>query len=324
MKILITGGAGFIGSYLAEKLLSFVDNEIFVIDNLSTGDFKNVEHLTKNERFHCIIESILNESVVEEAVKNCDIVYHLAAAVGVKLVVEQPSKTIETNILGTQIVLKMCSRYHKKVLLISTSEVYGKGMRERFSEEDDCTIGPPNKKRWSYAASKAMEEYLAFAYYYEKQLPIIIVRLFNTIGLRQRGRYGMVVPTLIKQALSNKTLTVYGDGKQTRTFLAVDDAVEALILLMQHPKAVGEVFNIGGEQEIRIEDLARLIIRLAESSSAIKYIPYLEAYGEDFEDMSRRLPDISKINSLAGFKPKFSLEETLQKIIAFHRFNLNK
>jgi UDP-glucose 4-epimerase len=324
MRILITGGAGFIGSYLAERLLSFEDNEIYVIDDLSTGDFKNVEHLTKNERFHCIIESILNESVVEEAVKNCEIVYHLAAAVGVKLVVEQPSKTIETNILGTQIVLKMCSRYHKKVLLISTSEVYGKGMRERFNEEDDCTIGPPNKKRWSYAASKAMEEYLAFAYYYEKQLPIIIVRLFNTIGLRQRGRYGMVVPTLIKQALSNKTLTVYGDGKQTRTFLAVDDAVEALILLMKHPKTVGEVFNIGGEQEIRIEDLARLIIGLAGSSSSVKYIPYFEAYGEDFEDMSRRLPDISKINSLIGFKPKLSLEETLQKIIVFHRSNLNK
>lgn len=318
MKILITGGAGFIGSHLAERLLS-EGYEIYVLDDLSTGNFRNIDHLTKNEKFHCVIENVLNETVAEELVKSCDAVYHLAAAVGVKLVIEQPSKTIETNILGTQLVLKMCSRYHKKVLITSTSEVYGKGASERFKEGDDCIIGPPDKKRWSYAASKAIEEYLAFAYWYEKKLPIIVGRLFNTIGPRQTDRYGMVVPTFIKQAINNRPLTIYGDGKQTRSFLAIDDAIDALALLMGQPAAVGAVFNIGGEHEISIENLANLIIGLTGSKSSIKYITYLEAYGEEFEDMRRRIPDISKIKNLTGFKPKINLEGILQKMILFYR-----
>ena len=320
MKILITGGAGFIGSHLAERLLSH-NNEIYVLDNLSTGNFKNIEHLSKNDRFHCIIEDVRNESNTEELIKNCDVVYHLAAAVGVRLVIEQPLETMETNILGTHLLLKLCSQYHKKILLTSTSEVYGKGMSEHFREEDNCIIGPPNKRRWSYAASKAKEEYLTFAYYYERELPIIIVRLFNTIGPRQTERYGMVVPNFIKQAVNNRPLTVYGDGKQTRSFLAIDDAIETLILLMENPKAIGEVFNIGGEQEISIEDLANLIIRLTESSSSIKYVSYQEAYGEEFEDMRRRIPDISKLKKLTGFRSKVSLEAILEKMIDFYRCN---
>lgn len=323
MKILITGGAGFIGSHLAERLLS-QDNEIYVLDNLSTGNLKNIEHLSKNDRFHYVIEDVRNESVTEGFVKTCDAVYHLAAAVGVKLVIEQPLETIETNVLGTRVILKLCSQYHKKILLTSTSEVYGKGMSEYFREEDNCIIGPPNKKRWSYAASKAIEEYLAFACYYERELPMIIVRLFNTIGSRQTDRYGMVVPTFIKQALNNRPLTVYGDGKQTRSFLAVDDAIEALVSLIQHPKAIGEVFNIGGEQEILIEDLANLIVRLTKSSSSIKYIPYQEAYGEEFEDMRRRIPEITKLKQLIGFRPRISLEVILQRMIDFYLSNSNR
>lgn len=313
-KILITGGAGFIGSHLAERLIA--DGErVIVLDDLSTGSYKNIEHLTKNDNFQFIEDSVLNEKVVDDLVRACDMVYHLAAAVGVRLVIEQPSKTIETNIAGTEVVLRMCSRYHKKILITSTSEVYGSGVKERFSEDDTCIIGPPNKRRWSYAASKLIDEHLAFSYWYEKQLPVIIVRLFNVIGQRQTGRYGMVVPTFIKQALNNEPLTVFGDGKQTRSFLSVNDAVRALIDVMNNPKAIGQVINIGSEEEISIENLAKLVIENTKSKSIIKYIPYSEAYGEDFEDMRRRIPDTSKLKRLIGFAATEDLKDIIENMV---------
>lgn len=318
--ILITGGAGFIGSHLAEKLLS-VGEKVIVLDNLSTGSYKNIEHLTKTGNFQFIEDSVLNEKVVKDWVKPSDVVYHLAAAVGVRLVIEQPSETIQTNILGTEIVLKACSHYDKKVLITSTSEVYGSGIRERFNEEDPCIIGPPNKRRWSYAASKLIDEHLAFSYWHEKQLPVIIVRLFNVIGPRQTGRYGMVVPTFIKQALNDQPLTVFGDGKQTRSFLSVNDAAEALIDVMNNPKATGEVFNIGGEEEISIGELAKVIKKITKSNSKIMYIPYSDAYGEDFEDMRRRVPDISKFTRLSRFTPKEKLKDIIMNMIKFYSFN---
>lgn len=316
-RVLITGGAGFIGSYLAERLISD-GSKVIVLDDLSTGSYKNIEDLTKSENFQIIVDSVLNEKVVEEVVKSSDMAYHLAAAVGVRLIIEQPSKTIETNVSGTETVLKMCSRYHKKVLITSTSEVYGSGVSERFKEEDDCIIGPPSKRRWSYAASKLIDEHLAFSYWYEKKLPVIIVRLFNIIGPRQTGRYGMVVPTFIKQALNNELLTVFGDGKQTRSFLSVDDAVRVLVELADNPKAIGEVFNIGSEEEINIGELARLVIDITKSNSVIKYISYREAYGEDFEDMRRRVPDISKLKRFTGFTPKARLTDIIKNMASYY------
>lgn len=318
--ILITGGAGFIGSHLAEKLVS--DRQgVIVLDNLSTGSYKNIEHLVNSENFQFIFGSVLDEKVVEYCVKSCDAVYHLAAAVGVRLIIEEPSKTIETNIVGTKTVLEICSRYHKRVLITSTSEVYGSGVRQRFSEDDPCIIGPPTQKRWSYAASKLIDEYLAFSYWYEKELPVTIVRLFNVIGIRQTGRYGMVVPTFIKQALNNEPLTVFGDGKQTRSFLSVNDAVRALIEIMESPNIIGQIYNIGSEEEVSIEELARLIIEITKSNSGIKYIPYSKAYGEDFEDMQRRVPDISKLKRFNGFSPKEQLKDTIKKIIKYYYQN---
>ncbi|MBL7131034.1 MAG: GDP-mannose 4,6-dehydratase [Candidatus Omnitrophica bacterium] len=318
--ILITGGAGFIGSHLAERLVS-KGEKIIVLDDLSTGSYKNIEHLTKSNNFQIIVDSVLNENVVEDIVKSCDMVYHLAAAVGVRLIIEEPSKTIETNISGTESVLKMCSRYHKKFLMTSTSEVYGSGVSERFNEEDCCVIGPPNKRRWSYAASKLMDEHLAFSYWYEKQLPVIIVRLFNVIGPRQTGRYGMVVPTFIRQALDNEPLTVFGDGKQTRSFLSVNDAVKVLVDFMNNPKVIGGVFNIGSEEEINIEELAKMVIKITESSSSVKYVPYSEAYGEDFEDMRRRVPDVSKLKRINGFAPKEKLVDIIKNMVKLNSVN---
>jgi len=318
--ILITGGAGFIGSHLAEKFISRGD-KVIVLDDLSTGSYKNIEHLTKSKDFQIIVDSVLNESVVEDVVKCSDIVYHLAAAVGVRLIIDEPSKTIETNIVGTEIVLRICSRYHKKVLLTSTSEVYGSGVSERFREQDSCVIGPPNKRRWSYAASKLMDEHLAFAYLYEKKLQVIVVRLFNVIGPRQTGRYGMVVPTFIRQAMRNEPLTVFGDGQQTRSFLSVNDLVKILVELTSNPKAVGNVLNIGNEEETSIEDLAKLIIEITQSNSSIKYIPYSEAYGEDFEDMRRRVPDVSKLRSINGFVPKENLVDIIRNMAKLSSVN---
>lgn len=318
--ILITGGAGFIGSHLAEVLIA-QGHKVTVLDNLSTGSSKNIDHLAKARNFTFIVDSILNESLVEETVKSSDIVFHLAAAVGVRLIIEQPSRTIETNVLGSEVVLKMCSKYHKKVIIASSSEVYGSGVSVRFKENDPCIIGPPNKRRWSYAASKLIDEHLAFSYWYEKQLPVIVVRFFNIIGPRQSGRYGMVVPTFVKQALRNDTVTVYGDGKQSRSFLSVNDAVKALLALMRNDKAIGEVFNIGSEREISIGGLAKLVIAITKSKSSIEYIPYSEAYGEAFDDMRRRVPDISKLKKLSGFTPKERLEDIIKTMIKFHSKN---
>ena len=319
-RILITGGAGFIGSHLAQALIAH-GYDVIVLDNLSTGNSKNIGHLTKAKNFKFIVDSVLNESVVEEMVKSCDVVYHLAAAVGVRLIIEQPSKTIETNVLGTEVVLKMCSKYHKKVIIASSSEVYGSGVSVRFKESDPCIIGPPNKRRWSYAASKLIDEHLAFSYWYEKQLPIIVVRFFNIIGPRQTGRYGMVVPTFIKQAIQNDPVTVYGDGKQSRFFLSVSDVIRALVAIMKNDKAIGEVFNIGSEREISIGGLAKLVIAIAKSTSSIRYVPYSEAYGESFDDMRRRVPDISKLKKLNGFTPKVKLEDMIKLMIKFYLKN---
>jgi len=318
MKILITGGAGFIGSHLAEELL-YQGEEVYVIDNLSTGRLENIKHLAANPHFHITIETILEEKTVEELIKKCELIFHLAAAVGVRLIIEKPVDTIETNILGTEIVLKSANKFKRKVILASTSEVYGKNSKVPFREEDDSVYGPTTKSRWSYACSKAIDEFLALAYFHEKKLPVVIARLFNTIGPRQTGRYGMVVPSFIQQALLSHPVTVYGDGKQSRSFTHVTDAVSALIGLSEHPKAVGEVFNVGNGREITIERLALLIKKMTNSKSKIVYIPYDKAFEKGFEDMIRRVPDITKINHLIGYKPEVNLEESLEKIIDYYR-----
>ena len=318
MKILITGGAGFIGSHLAEELLS-QGEEVYVIDNLSTGRLENVKHLAANPRFHITIETILEEKAVEDLTRKCELIFHLAAAVGVRLIIEKPVDTIETNILGTEIVLKAANKFKRKVILASTSEVYGKNSKVPFREEDDSVYGPTTKSRWSYACSKAIDEFLALAYFHEKKLPVVIARLFNTIGPRQTGRYGMVVPSFIQQALLSHPVTVYGDGKQSRSFTHVTDVVSALIGLSEHPKAVGEVFNVGNGREITIERLAILIKKMTNSKSKIVYIPYDKAFEKGFEDMIRRVPDITKINHLIGYKPRVNLEESLEKIIDYYR-----
>jgi UDP-glucose 4-epimerase len=318
MKILITGGAGFIGSHLAEELL-YQGEEVYVIDNLSTGRLENIKHLAANPHFHITIETILEEKTVEELIKKCELIFHLAAAVGVRLIIEKPVDTIETNILGTEIVLKSANKFKRKVILASTSEVYGKNSKVPFREEDDSVYGPTTKSRWSYACSKAIDEFLALAYFHEKKLPIVIARLFNTIGPRQTGRYGMVVPSFIQQALLSHPVTVYGDGKQSRSFTHVTDVVYALIGLSEHPKAVGEVFNVGNGREITIERLALLIKKMTNSKSKIVYIPYDKAFEKGFEDMIRRVPDITKINHLIGYKPRVNLEESLEKIIDYYR-----
>lgn len=316
MRILITGGAGFIGSHLAEELINR-GNEVFVLDNLSTGLIHNIEHLEENPRFHCYIDSVEHQELTEQLIKQCDQVYHLAAAVGVKLIVQNPTQTIETNISGTDTVLRLASRYRKKVLITSTSEVYGKNSKSEFSENDDSVIGPPNKHRWAYAASKSVDEFLALAYWHEKRLPVVVARLFNTVGARQRGQYGMVIPRFVSQALSNTPITVYGDGEQSRCFLYVKDCVSALIKLMDAKESVGEVFNIGNPNEISMNDLAKLIKEKTGSDSEIKHIPYDQAYEKGFEDMQRRVPNISKINKVVGFKPEKELPEILNEVIKY-------
>jgi UDP-glucose 4-epimerase len=318
MRVLITGGAGFIGSHLAEKLLEKGD-EVYVIDNFSTGRLDNIQHLLSESKFHLTVGTILNEKTVEPLVKTCDRIYHLAAAVGVRLIIERPVDTIETNILGTEIVLRLANKYKRKVLIASTSEVYGKGNHVPFKEGDDRTYGATIKSRWSYATSKAVDEFLALAYFHEKKLPVVIVRLFNTIGPRQTGSYGMVVPSFVQQALLGHPITVYGDGEQTRSFTYVDDVVYALLQLMEHPQATGEVFNVGNSEEISINDLASRVKKMVGSESQIVHISYDEAFEKGFEDMQRRVPDITKIKKLIGFKPTVSLEESIRRIIEYYR-----
>jgi len=319
-RSLITGGAGFVGSHLAEELLRRGE-EVFVIDDLSTGCIDNIEHLKPDSKFHYIIDSVHNEAVLAELIDRCEVVYHLAAAVGVKLIVESPVNTIETNVHGTEVVLKLANKKKKKVLITSTSEVYGKSTSVPFREDQDLVLGPTTKGRWSYACSKAIDEFLAIAYWHEKRLPVIIVRLFNTVGPRQTGRYGMVIPNFVQQALNSDPITVYGDGQQSRAFGYVGDIVRALADLARCPEAVGEVFNVGNTREITINALAALIRKMTGSKSEIVHIPYDRAYEQGFEDMPRRVPDISKIQRLIGYKPFVDLDEILTRIITSFREN---
>lgn len=318
MRYFITGGAGFIGSHLAETLLE-QGHDVTVLDDLSTGSMENIQHLKGKPGFSYVIDTALNRPLMAELVDRADMVFHLAAAVGVRLIVEQPVHTIETNIKTTEVAFELCARKKKPVLVASTSEVYGKLDKPKFNEEDDVVLGPTSRARWCYAASKMIDEFLAKAYYKEKKSPTVVARLFNTIGPRQTGQYGMVVPRFVRQALANEPITVYGDGKQQRSFTWVGDAVSALISLLHHPQAYGEVFNVGHFEEISIHDLALLIKKMTGSHSEIEFISYEKAYEATFEDMARRLPDISKINRLIGYKPSLNLPQMLEKIIAYHR-----
>jgi UDP-glucose 4-epimerase len=317
LRVLITGGAGFIGSHLADAYLQRGD-EVLVIDDLSTGTIENIRHLKEHPRFHYTIDSVHNHPVTAELVDQSDVVVHLAAAVGVKLIVESPVRTIETNVRGTEVVLELANKKKKKVLIASTSEVYGLSADVPFREDGNLVMGATTKGRWSYACSKAIDEFLALAYWREKKLPTIIVRLFNTVGPRQTGRYGMVIPTFVRQALAGRPITVYGNGKQTRCFGYVGDVTGALVKLMDHPESVGQVFNIGSNEEISILQLAERVKELTESNSEIVFMPYDEAYEEGFEDMPRRVPDITKIKQLVGFNPDMSLNGILKSVIDFH------
>ncbi len=313
MKVLITGGAGFIGSHLADRLLQ-AGHTVTTVDDLSTGRLSNIAHLNGAPRFHFVHETIMHEAVMDRLVSECDVIYHLASAVGVELIVSRPVEVIERCILGTEIVLRTAHRYKKKVLLTSTSEVYGKSARVPFAEDDDRLLGPTTKSRWSYSCAKAIDEFLALAYQKEKGLPIIIVRLFNTVGPRQTGQYGMVVPRLVQQALDGRPLTVYGDGSQRRCFGYVGDIVGALMRLMDTPAAVGQIFNIGNTEEVSILELAHRIIKLTNSSSTIQMVPYEVAYEVGFEDMARRIPDLTRIHQAIGYEPKVSLNEIIDHI----------
>jgi UDP-glucose 4-epimerase len=317
-RALITGGAGFIGSHLSEALLErgwTVD----VIDDLSTGSIENISHLKGHPHFSYALDTVMNRPLMLELVDRADVIFHLAAAVGVRLIVEQPVHTIETNIRATEVVLELAGRKRKPLLLASTSEVYGKLDKPKFSEEDDVILGPTSRARWCYAASKIIDEFLARAYFKEKGLPAVVVRLFNTIGPRQTGQYGMVVPRFVRLALAGQPIPVYGDGTQRRSFTWVGDVVGAMLALIEHPKAYGEVFNIGHTEEISIYDLAVNVKKMTNSSSEIVLVPYEQAYEVGFEDMHRRLPDISKIERLIGYRPKLQLPEMLERVIAYER-----
>ena len=317
-RSLITGGAGFIGSHLAEALLA-QEQQVVVIDDLSTGRLDNIAHLIDHPHFQFVNETVCNDSLMDRLVSDCDIIYHLAAAVGVELIIKDPVRAIETNLLGTDIVLRLARRYRRKVLLASTSEVYGKSSDLPFREEADRVMGATIKSRWSYAESKAMDEFLALAYHKQFRVPIVICRFFNTVGRRQTGTYGMVIPRLVKQALADLPLTVYGDGQQTRCFCDVTDTVRAVVALSQEPRAIGEIFNVGSSDEITILELARRIVRRAHSRSEIKLIPYDQAYESGFEDMRRRLPNTEKIKTIVGWQPAIPLDQTLDEVIAQFR-----
>lgn len=318
MRVLITGGAGFIGSHLAEALLA-EGQPVVVIDNLSTGRIGNIAHLIDQPDFQFVNETIHNETVMDRLVSECDLIYHLAAAVGVELIIKDPVRTIETNLIGTETVLRLARRYRRKVLIASTSEVYGKSDDLPFREDSDRVMGPTIKSRWAYAESKAMDEFLALAYLKQFGLPIVICRFFNTVGPRQTGTYGMVIPRLVKQAVNDQPLTVHGDGRQTRCFCNVKDTVRAIIALSREPKAIGEIFNVGSRDEITILDLARRIVARAGSRSDIKLIPYEQAYEAGFEDMRRRVPSIDKIAATIGWQPALALDQTLDEVIAEFR-----
>jgi UDP-glucose 4-epimerase len=313
VRALITGGAGFIGSHLAERMLQ-AGHEVLLLDNLSTGSMENIRHLKKYDRMHYFLEPIENRRLLAELVDEADVIFHLAAAVGVRLIVESPVRTIETNVNGTQLVLEAAAKKRKLVFLASSSEVYGKNVNVPFDEGADLVLGPTNKGRWSYAASKALDEFLALSYWKEKRVPVIVGRLFNTVGPRQTGRYGMVMPTLIGQALMGSPLTIFGSGKQTRCFCDVQDCVGAIVRLAGTDGAVGEVVNIGSDHEVTIQSLAEFIRQRTRSSSPITYVPYDQAYEPGFEDMQRRVPSLRKLERLTGFRPPTSLPAIVDRI----------
>lgn len=322
MKVLITGGAGFIGSHLAEAYLTRGD-EVFIIDDLTTGRLENIKHLeaspASKRKLHVTIDSIFNRERLLDLVGTCDIVIHLAAAVGVQYILDNPLTSIVTNIQGTERVLELCNRFHKKVLIASTSEVYGNQRHAPLRETDGCLYGPSSKSRWSYAASKLMDEFIALAYHKTNGLPIVIVRFFNTVGPRQTGRYGMVVPRFVKQAMSNEPITVYGDGSQSRTFTHVNDAVVAVMALLDRPEAIGQVTNIGGVEEITILELAKKIRNLVGSKSEIRFVPYNEVFSDNFEDMARRVPSTEKLRELTGFSPTIKLDKIIEDVANYMR-----
>jgi UDP-glucose 4-epimerase len=318
LRALITGGAGFIGSHLAEALLD-EGHEVDIIDNLSTGSIRNVGHLKSHPKFTYVIDTLTNEPLLAELVDRNDVIFHFAAAVGVKLIVEEPVHTIETNVHGTEVVLKHANKKKKKVIIASTSEVYGKNLDVPFREDADLVMGPTMKHRWAYACSKAIDEFLALAYYKERKLPVIIVRFFNTVGPRQTGQYGMVLPSFVRQALANEPITVFGDGTQSRSFTYIGDVVGCLMKLVKEPRAVGQVFNIGNKEEVTILKLAEMVRELTASSSKIVFIPYDKAYEAGFEDMPRRVPDLTKVHQLTGYEPKVQLNEIIMRVIEYFR-----
>jgi UDP-glucose 4-epimerase len=315
MKILITGGAGFIGSHLADKLLA-EGHEITVIDDLSTGRFLNIAHLEEDPKFRLIIDTVLNTELMETLVQDCDRVYHMASAVGVRLIMEQPVKTIETIFHGTDVVLGRCAKYRKRVLIPSTSEVYGKGYSVPFKEDDDLLTGATDKHRWAYACAKTLDEFLALAHYKETRLPVVVTRLFNTVGPRQTGQYGMVVPRFVEAALKNDAIEVHGDGTQSRCFAHVADVVEGLVKMLETPTCFGQVVNLGSDTEVTINELAERAKNLTASGSEIRHIPYSEAYGEGFEDMRRRVPALDKARELIGYQPTRSLDDIINDVAA--------
>lgn len=317
-KVLITGGAGFIGSHLSDSLVHS-GYSVVAIDDLSTGRIENIRHLMPLPHYKFVRENIMNQQVLDRLTSESDIVIHLAAAVGVKLIVEDPVRTIGTNIMGTEAVLTTASRYGCKVMIASTSEVYGKGVKVPFCEEDDRLMGSTTHSRWAYATSKAVDEFLGLAYNRQFGLPVVVMRFFNTIGPRQTGRYGMVVPRFVRQALAGEPISVYGDGSQSRCFADVADVVWAITKLAEHPGAVGQVFNIGSTQEISIVDLAKKVIQMTGSKSEIQYVPYDEAYAPGFEDMQRRVPSVEKIAQLVGYKPRYTLDDTLRRVMEYEQ-----
>jgi UDP-glucose 4-epimerase len=318
MRALITGGAGFIGSHLCEALLA-AGHEVYVLDDLSTGSIDNISHLKSHRSFHYTIDTVFNDPLVAELVDRADVVFHLAAAVGVRLIVQEPVRTIETNVHGTEVILRHAAKKKKLVFIASTSEVYGKSTDVPFREDADLVMGATTRHRWAYACSKALDEFLALAYWKEKRLPVVICRFFNTVGPRQTGQYGMVVPTFVRQALSGEPITVFGDGTQSRSFTYVGDVVGALLKLMTEPRAIGQVFNLGNSEEVTIMQLAERIKAVTRSSSPIEVIPYDRAYEAGFEDMPRRVPDLTKIKNLIGYEPKVTLDEIIERVVADFR-----
>ncbi|MEX2555853.1 MAG: NAD-dependent epimerase/dehydratase family protein [Actinomycetota bacterium] len=314
MRALITGGAGFIGSHLAERLVAD-GYDVLLLDDLSTGRYSNIEHLLGTPQVEFALGSILNADLVDDLVRRADVVYHLAAAVGVELIIEKPVESLRTNIMGSEIVLEKCHKYGTPVMVTSTSEIYGKNASDRLGEEDDRILGSPLKSRWSYSEAKAIEEILAYTYWKQKGLHTVIVRLFNTVGPRQTGRYGMVIPRFVNQALRGEPLTVYGDGEQTRTFCYVGDVIDAMVKLADHPDAPGQAINLGGIEEISMRDLAARVITLTGSESTVRFVGYEEAYEEGFEDMPRRVPDTGRAHKLVGFDPQVSLDDIISRVI---------